>query len=93
MISMLVVLTLPFLASTSKANMWSDVKGVDISLDLLGKKATKPVAPSMNQMQGGIYLICSNMKREVSPMKRLWSSNHLVRARNLLTLVCYCPRK
>ena len=48
--------------AATKSNMWSDVKGVDISLDLSGKKASKPAAPSMNQLQGDSctsYVACS----------------------------------
>ncbi|CAK8685477.1 unnamed protein product [Clavelina lepadiformis] len=40
-------------APSNKSNMWSDIKGVNISLDSLGKAKAKQAAPSMNQMQAG----------------------------------------
>jgi len=39
-------------ATTTKPNTWSNVKGVNISLDLLGKPAPKQARPTMNQLQG-----------------------------------------
>ncbi|XP_078488574.1 uncharacterized protein LOC100183269 isoform X3 [Ciona intestinalis] len=39
--------------ASNKPNTWSNMKGVDISLDTLGKSKPKPIQPSMNQLQGG----------------------------------------
>lgn len=48
-------------SKSSKLNTWSDVKGVDINLDLLSKSNQKTIRPSMHQMQQGTGNVMSSV--------------------------------